>query len=266
MTREAADGWAEQIAAAGRSRLVELAIARGDLSEADALRLLRHPYGSEAVVTTVVAARQALAASAVRKAVALHPAARRADALRMLEHLGWRDLVDVGRSVRTPAPVRAAANRLVDEKLPRLAKGERLALARLADRPLLPALLRERDMDVVVAALRNPRLVVDDLVAWISTGSPPAAALAAVAQDGKWRLRPRIRDLLLRSAGTPRSAQLALLKECGAAQLRELASCVATPRLLAAWAERLLEGAPEGARTPGAARRVAGVVDRVGPD
>ncbi len=179
--------------------------------------------------------------ASVRKAVALHPAAPRADALRCLDDLGWRDLADIGRETRTPMPVRRAANLKILERLPRLASGERTTLARLADRELLRRLLSDPDPLVFEAALRNPRLGTEDLQAFVGTGSPLPAHLASLAADPRWSVRAPVRRALLRSRRTPRGAAISLLSQATSDELRELRDDPGAERLVAACARRILE-------------------------
>ena len=181
------------------------------LSESDALRCLRHPYSGEAVVAEILASGRLQSSREVRKAVALHPAAPRADALRLLEDLTWRDLVDVGREARTPAPVRFSANRRILEKLPKLSLGEKTALARLADRTLVGALLDDGEVDVLAALLGNPRLVEEDLTAWLLVRYPKAAQLVHLASSERWMARTAVRTAVLLSPSTPRAVALSLL-------------------------------------------------------
>ena len=216
------------------------------LSESDLLRCLRHPYSGEAVVAEILAAPGALASREVRKAVALHPAAPRADALRLLEDLPWRDLVDVGREARAPAPVRYAANRRVLEKLPHLSLGEKTALARKADRPLFGPLLDDGDVDVLVALLGNPRLVEDDLTAWLLVRRPRETQLARLARSERWMARTAVRAALVLSPRTPRAIALSLLSSSERPVWERLAGDPSADPLLAACARSLLEG-----RSPG---------------
>ena len=239
--------WVRRTAGASRERLVSLvssALQRGGFGEAEALRVLRHPFCSEEAIRLVLLSREAMRSSAVRKGVAIHPAAPRADALRAVEELGWRDLADVGRSTRTPPAVRRAASRRVAERLVRLAKGERVALGRIADRDLLGLLLRDREPEVVSAALQNPRLLPEDLEAWIAA-SPHPGSLSVVAENLSWRCRPPLRAALLRCRATPPGAVITLLRASTPAELRVLADEPSTPRLTAAWALRMLEAGGE---------------------
>ena len=243
LARDASDtSVSHRIAATSRAGLITLVeeLLSG-FGEREALQVLRHPFSSAQVVELVLSRSFLLRASAVRKAVALHPAAPRADALRCLDDLGWRDLLDIGREARTPAPVRRSANQKIVERLPVLAIGERVTLARLTDRELLRLLLADTEEKVFLAVLRNSRLVTEDLVTFISTGSPSAVHLALLAADPLWKERPPVRRALLRSRRTPRGAALALLAEASRGELRDLAIDPGSDPLLAACASRIVE-------------------------
>src|ERR1700682_4325222 len=158
-------------------------------SERDVLQTLRHPYASGPVLDEILSSRAFMALRSVRKALALHPATPRYAALRCLDALRWRALLDVGRETRTPPPVRHSANQKLLEALRRLSPGEKIALARLGDRVLLSALLDEEDARITEAVLRNPRLMPEDLVRWMTVGSPDGPRLALLAADPHWNQR-----------------------------------------------------------------------------
>ncbi len=212
------------------------------LSESDVLRCLRHPYSGEPVVAEVLASPGLLSSREVRKAVALHPATPRAEALRLLEDLPWRDLVDVGREARTPAPVRHSANRRILEKLPKLSLGEKTALARLADRALAGALLDGGEVDVLAALLGNPRLVEEDLTAWLLVRHPNEAQLIQIASNDRWMARTAVRTAVLLQPNTPRAVALSLLTSSVRQVWERLAMDPSADPLLAACARTLLEG------------------------
>jgi hypothetical protein len=230
------------IAKADRRRLLEL--VRESLSrftERDALQVLRSPFLTADVVEELVVSRRVLSARAVRKAVAIHPATPRAVALDSLEGLLWRDLVDVGRSTRTPMPVRRAANQRLLERLPRMALGERTALARLADRALIAELFESPEERVFAAVLQNPRLETDDLVRFVSVGNPDEARLTLLAEDPRWNRNPEIRGALFACRATPRAVAISLLTHGTRAEWRRVMEDPGADKLLAACARRLAE-------------------------
>lgn len=176
-----------------------------------------------------------------RKALAAHPLTPRHAALRCLEDLLWRDLLDVGREARTPPSVRAAANRRLEEALKFLAVGEKIAVARFASSALFPTLLDEPDVRVLEAVLANSRLTTEDLQRWIATGHPRPEALAFLACDPGWASRPAIRIALLTHRATPRGAALSLLTSASRGEWRRLAEDPNADALLSACARDLLE-------------------------
>ena len=179
-----------------------------------------------------------------RKALAAHPLTPRHAALRCLEDLLWRDLLDVGREARTPPPVRVAANRKLEEALRFLAIGEKIAVARFASSALFPALLDEPDIRVLEAVLANSRLTTEDLQRWLATGHPRPEALAFLARDTRWVSRPAIRIALLTQRETPRGAALSLLTSASRGEWRRLAEDPNVDALLSACARDLLENGP----------------------
>ncbi|MEO6327109.1 MAG: hypothetical protein ABIT01_18085 [Thermoanaerobaculia bacterium] len=183
-----------------------------------------------------------VAIRAVRRALAIHPAAPRGAALTCVGDLSWRDLAEIGRDLRVPTPVRRAADQNLLVKLPGLSLGEKIALARLADRELIPALLTEIDPAVFAAVLTNPRLTSELLLAWLVRAAPDPAQLTRLSREPRWRSHPEVRGALFRNQRTPRSAALGLLSGGTRAEWRRLMSEPGIDPLVAACAGRLLSG------------------------
>lgn len=235
-------GLAARISKADRRGLVALVSENlAAFTERDALQVLRHPHASESVLEEILSSRTLLASRGVRRLLAAHPLTPRHAALRCLDDLLWRDLLDVGRDARTPAPVRMAANRKLEEAMRYLAAGEKIALARFAPSTLFPALLDEPEIRVLEAVLANPRLASGDLQRWLATGHAQPDALAFVASDMRWSSRPEVRIALLTHRSTPRAAALSLLTSASRGEWRRLAEDPSADALLAACARELLE-------------------------
>jgi hypothetical protein len=237
-----ASGLSARISKADRKELAALVsehLAR--FTEREALQALRHPHASEAMIEEVLSSKTLLAFRGVRRLVAAHPLTPRHAALRCLEDLLWRDLLEVGREARTPPPVRAAANRKLEEALKFLAVGEKITVARFAPSALFSTLLDEPDLRVLDAVLANSRLTSEDLQRWLATGHPWPEALAFLACDTRWVSRPAIRIALLTHRATPRGAALSLLTSASRGEWRRLAEDPNADALLSACARDLLE-------------------------
>jgi hypothetical protein len=234
-----------RISKAGRSTLAALVAENlPRFSERDALQALRHPHASEEMIEEIISSKALLAFRGVRRLVASHPLSPRHAALRCLEDLLWRDLLDIGREIRTPPPVRIAANRRLEEALRSLAVGERVTVARFAASALFPSLLDDPDPRVLEAVLANARLTAEDLQRWLATGHPGPEALALVARDERWATRPAVRVALLTHRSIPRASALSLLTSASRGEWRRLAEDPSADALLAACARLLLENAP----------------------
>ena len=237
-----APGLSARISKADRRALAALVAEQlARLTERDALQALRHPHASEAMIEEILTSKTLLAFRGVRRLLAAHPLTPRHAALRCLEDLLWRDLLDVGREARTPPPVRAAANRKLEEALRFLAVGEKIAVARFASPALFSALLDEPDVRVLDAVLANPRLTTEDIQRWLATGHPRPEALALLARDARWARRPPIRIALLTHRVTPRATALSLLTSASRGEWLRLAEDPNADALLSACARDLLE-------------------------
>src|SRR5262245_40033501 len=82
--------------------------------------------------------------------------------MRLLGGLFWRDLVEISRDPRLHPPLRRRAEGLLAERASDLTEGELVALARVADRPMISALAGCGRARVVAALLGNPRVREDD--------------------------------------------------------------------------------------------------------
>lgn len=253
-TRDRTPTLTNEIARADRAGLVDLVNDHlAQMTVREVLQVLRHPFASRDVVELIATARAFRSNRGVRRAIALHPLSPRHEALHGLDDLPWRDLLDIGRETRISPVVRQVANRKIVERLPRLALGEKISLARFADRSLFPLLLAESDVSVLSALLRNPRLGADDLVTWLNVGNPLGRLLAYLASDKAWMQRPTVRAALMRNRATPRAAALSLVSACSRRELRALAEEPGIDPLLAACAQDLLDAHPAPVdRAPGA--------------
>ena len=135
-----ADG--EELLRLVRDRLIELDVP-------EVRQTLRNPFVSSDVIEVLLDQRRLLGSYEVRRELAAHRQTPKVRALRLLAGLYWADLVRIGSDTRVPPTIRRSAERQLASRLPGLAVGEKMAIARLGG-PRVIALLRNDPSNRVV--------------------------------------------------------------------------------------------------------------------
>ena len=173
--------------------------------------------------------------------VVLSPRAPQALSLRLVSTLYWRDLADVAATPRVPAAVRSRAESILRDGLADMRLGDRITLARLATPALLPPLLAEGERHVVEAALVNPRLREEDLVAALRREDVSVTLLEAVASSSRWAANYAVRLSLVLQPRTPLPLALQQISSLVPRDLRRVATEEALRPLVRAAAREVLE-------------------------
>jgi hypothetical protein len=197
-----------------------------DVSAAQAV--LRNPHAGEDVVRLLATERRLLTSYEMRRDLALHAATPQPIALALVSGLYWRDLVAAGLDVRIRPVVRRFADQRLIERLPALAVGEKVSIARGASPHVMQVLRHDPTPRVIAALLDNPRLMEGDLLPLVSGEKAPGPVLAVILGHRKWGHRYPVRLAVVRNPRAPLALvlpQLPLLKK---PDLRAVAS---DPRL-----------------------------------
>lgn len=200
---------------------------------------LRNPHAAEEVVRRIADQRRLLSFYDLRRDLALHPAAPQPLALALLGGLYWRDLVAAGVDVRLRPVVRRAADQRLLDRLPGLAVGEKVAIARRASPRVLQALRHDPTLQVVAAVLENPRLVEADLIGLVAAETARPQVLELVLGHRKWGSRYPVRVAAVRNPRTPLPAALAALPRLKKSDLRAVTHDLRLPAPLRHRAEKL---------------------------
>lgn len=177
----------------------------------------------------------------VAGAVARHARTPPHVALRLLPALAWRDLALVAAGPWLAGVVRVRAEALLVERLPELRLGDRIALGRLATRPVLRALLCEDDARVLEAALLNPRLDESTLTAQLRAPAVTRALIEQTIGSPRWGTSYAVRRELVLQPRTPLPAVLSLITSLVRGDLLRVARSTTLAPLVRAAAERVLE-------------------------
>lgn len=168
-----------------------------------------------------------------------HPNTPRAVASRLVQQLFWKDLAEVARKPSTDPVVRRRAESLLRVRLEEMTAGERVALARIATRGVIPGLIENDDGPVLKSLLDNPRLIEAD-AARIARNPRAPATLDYLARFSTWGRRPAVRRTLLRNPATPIPASLQLLRRLDRRELLRISRDLEIPTVVRIGAERML--------------------------
>jgi hypothetical protein len=228
-TPRATESLARRLREAGPAELAALVRERiAEIDAAAARQALRNPFVTREVVEALLARRTLLASHELRRDLAACRETPQAEALRLVPGLFWRDLMLLDLDLRVSPAVRRAASRQLTARLPALALGEKVALARRAGADVLGALRLDPSPRVVAALLDNPRLTEGLLGPLVHSERASPAVLETIAAHPRWGVRYGVRVGLSRNPRTPLAAALGVL-----AQLKkpDLAAVAAHPRL-----------------------------------
>jgi hypothetical protein len=142
--------------------------------------------------------------------------------------LYWRDLMALALDIRLRPPLRRAAEIHLGARLPGMAAGEKISLARRAGSGVLSQLRNDPSPLVIAALLDNPRLTEGVLAPVLHSASTPPAILELIANDRRWGVRYPLRLALVRNPLTPLKVAWRLLETLRRIDLQPVA---ADPRL-----------------------------------
>ncbi|MBZ5587965.1 MAG: hypothetical protein LAO05_05325 [Acidobacteriia bacterium] len=218
--------------------LIEVLDSGGEPESGALFLVLRRSSCPGELVERLARCRWTLGRPEVLKLLVRHPRCPRHFALESLPRLGWHDLVDVARDPRTAPAVRTQCERKLIERLPSLTLGERTALARVAPRRVIGALLASGDPQCVEALLNNPQFTESEALRLVSSNRNAACLLVLLRHPG-WGRRPEIIRAAVRSRAVPVGVAIGLLPALPLTELTGLAAAVDVAPALRAAAECL---------------------------
>lgn len=126
-------------------------------------------------------------------------------------------------------------------RLPELAVGEKVTIARRASSGILSQLRHDPNPQVIAALLDNPRLTEGLLAPVLHSAATPPAVLELIAADRRWGVRYPLRVALVRNPATPLKTSWRLLESLRKADLRPVAADPRIPEPVRRRARVLLE-------------------------
>ncbi len=195
---------ARRLREAGAEELTALVREHANELDPEAVRqALRNPHCTAEATEEIAAQVRLLSFYEVRRDLTMHPRTPEIVALRFVPGLYWRDLMDLGCDTRLRPTLRRAADLQLGVRLPQLALGEKVSLARRASQGVLSQLRYDPSPRVIAAVLDNPRLTEMLLAPVVARVATPPAVLALIAGDRRWGVRYSVRVALARNPSAP---------------------------------------------------------------
>lgn len=200
--------------------------------------ILRNRAATAAIVARIGRNRAWMRARELKVALVNAPAAPYAIARSWLPHLLWRDLAEVASNLKLSPVLRREAETILRARLPELAVGERVSLARVGSRGVIVALSDDPSPAVLQALAGNPRSTESDLVRIVSRADAPPEFLGWMASSSPWEQRHAVRLALVRQPRTPAAAALRVTGRLTRHDLDALRHDPMAPRLVRVAADR----------------------------
>lgn len=174
-----------------------------NLEEPHLVQLLERLDLSAKVLAAIASDGKWTSSEGIRVRLAGHPHTPRRFSIALLRLLFLFDLVRVSLLPSTPAEIRRVAEEIIVNRVPHLAIGEKLTLARRGSSRVAGALLAEGHAQAVNLALANPYLQESQVLRVLAKAGVPERVVVAIAQHTKWACQYNVRIALLRNAHTP---------------------------------------------------------------
>lgn len=185
------------------AKVLSEALDDPDLDEKFLALLLRNSAFPASGIERVCREELFVSSYRVQAAIAQNPKTPERVALRFLPGLFWRDQLRVARDFRIGVVLRRKAERSLVERLPKMAAGEKIELARLATTEILHALVCERDRRILRACLDNPRATEETAVRLVNSANVEPTFLLTLAQMPRWFSKYGVKVALSRAERTP---------------------------------------------------------------
>lgn len=198
---------------ATNSKVLGALLSNPNFGEREALLLLNRRNLPSSVIQELVGSRPDLNGYGVKHALAKHPKTPLKTALEQLKFLYLFDLVSICLQSGVPAEVKRSSEESILAQVPKLAIGQRIALAKRGSARLAASLLKGDNPQIIQAVLDNPYLTEAALLGVLNYGDCTPKIAEAIATHPKWGLRCDIRMALLRQPSLPMARALAILPE-----------------------------------------------------
>lgn len=140
----------------------------------------------------------------------------------LLKHIKIFDLADLTRSHFVHSVTRKKVELMLMERIPSLPAGVKAAISRRASANIIIRIMERSDRRVIDTCLQSARITEDLLIGVLQKRITKPLLVRAIAEQGKWSLRYRVRYALIRNFHSPLSVIQGIIPEMKVSDLREM--------------------------------------------
>jgi hypothetical protein len=199
-------------------------IENPNMLEPQISRLLERLDLSTELLEAIAKEAKWTSSESVRLGLARHPHTPRRIAISFLRQLYLFDLVRLSLLPSAPADLRRAAEELILTRVPHLAIGEKLALAKRGPSRVAGAILAEDHSQALKLALANSFLTESQVLKVLARADVHARVVVAISQHPKWSIQYHVRLALVRHPHTPIPVLLEFLPNLALGDLKDIAA------------------------------------------
>ena len=205
----------------GKQVLLAL-LANPNLDEPHVAVLLERLDLPASVLSAVASDGKWTSSEGVRVRLARHPRTPKRFALAAVRQLFLFDLVRLSLLPSAPPDIRRVAEEVILTRVPHLAVGEKLTLARRGPARVAGAILLEGHAQAVKLALANAFLTEAQVLKVLANPGVPERVVRAIAHHPKWSCQYNVRIALVRNTHTPQASVGALLPQLTLGDLKQI--------------------------------------------
>ena len=173
------------------------------LSEDHVLALLKRRDLTEDLLKAISQLKLGEGSHRIKVALAKNPGTPGTVLLTILPQLYLFELLELCYLPGVTPDQKVAAERVILQRLPTTAMGNKMTMARRGTVALVDALLKEGDFRLVEPCLQNPRLKEVSILQFLNGPHATAETISAIARHPRWKQRPNLRMTILKNRKTP---------------------------------------------------------------
>ncbi len=177
----------------------------------------------------------------IKLGIVNHPRAPKHLSMHLIRFLFWKDLIKVSDNFKLPPPLRRLAEELIRDSIDSMAEGEKITLARIANRSIIRSLREDKNPRVIEALLKNWRITEEDISAIAKNEKTIPETLSVIACDEKWNNRFQIKMAIIKNKKAPIHYSLKSLEGLLKRDLKKIKEDATIRKVIRVRAERELE-------------------------